>query len=764
MKKRLCSVLIAILALTLTACHRNEAIPVCPPWPDGFTSGTASEVAAWDHLPQMYIHYEDADFNSSAELTRSEARTWGAVMADGSHEIIECDGARPYQMENLCTVTMADTVGEVRLAYFPEEMSAIEGAEFYAAEALTGLTLTAYPAAEDGTVDLTPEKAQTIPVANGRFTLLVGRYYYELTLSQDGGQLVYGFIAHRIDAEQYKVTEHVSGCIVEVEYEDPDHMVKNLFYDSITLYRPSGREGNSKSGRTLFPCGKIRHTYTNYAGTEITRHTDLGEPIAQEGLKPILYTDLDIDYEIEWPRNHKITAAHYERYTHDGTLVDGKALIAADITGTNIVHLEPYYYYVFTVYYEDLSAQYVMKTGAGVDEIASHPKDDPNIDPALAKYLRAAHMQYFHTSLDSLDTVDLYIYRYLGRFGDMEAVIFEETGNACRYTYGTDTVTLGGHTLAIPDGRRLYFHHTHRFYTPEEVYTNGWITEAEVSAIAALFKPAIGQPSPMRSEESAPVWLARHLPYTADRTLELTHIGESGIDPSAGEDMYEKANIGTVKFAELPTEFEIRWDARIAVEDITVTRYPLFDHAKGELCPLSDCKLIFEAGYYYEIALLTPTGSVRYGITTASETTTPTSETNPRDISIRYSYLGEEKETLISRSMSSCSWTGGHVSQTASSAPYLLPGLCEIHATEGQVTLFENKEVAAFVISVMPLNDKNMPINTSDDIVSFTVTDNTFSLREGSYYYAVNVCFTGFSYHRYGFIAHYTPNETGGNS
>ena len=763
MKKILLAALCLGLLSTFTACHRNEAIPVCPSLPTESTLETSPEIAAWDYLPKMAIQYEGEEFQSTAELTRSEAYTWGATMADGSHGLAVSDsGARPYQMENLCTVTLADTVGEVRLAYFPEEMNAIEGAEFYAAEALTGLTLTAYPAAEDGTVDLTPEKAQTIPVANGRFTLLVGRYYYELTLSQDGGQLVYGFIAHRIDAEEYKVTEHVSGCCVETYYEDPDHFVKQL--PALHLKTPFGREAGASLGILLNICGRVVHTYVNHADTEITRHANLGDPLATEDMHNITTSRVNMEYQIEWPWNAEVTAAQYDRYTHDGTLLDGKALVAADIKRTNTVTLEPNFYYVFTVYYEGASAQYVLKTGEGMDEIAAHPKDDPNIDQRLAKYLRAEHLHYMHSSRDTLDTVDVYIHRYLGQYDGMEAVIFEETNTDCECMRGKDTITLGGQTLSLHDGRQLYFYYAHCFYTPEEAYQNGWITDADVTTIAALCKPALGQPSPMRSEESAPVWLARHLPFTADRTLELTPIGESGIDPSAGEEMYEKANIGTVKFAELPTEFEIRWDARIAVEDITVTRYPLFDHAKGEICPLSDCKLVFEAGYYYEITLLTPTGSVQYGITTASETTTPMSETNPRDISIRYSYLGEEKETLISRSMSSCSWTGGHVSQTASPAPYMLPGLCEFHATEGQVTLFENMEVAAFVISVMPLNDKNMPITASDDIVSFTVTDNTFSLREGSYYYAVNVCFTGFSYHRYGFIAHYTPNETGGNS
>ena len=328
--------LFAVLSLSLgatvllTACGRNEAIPVCPSLPGETVDGLPSALV---QAPTMKIQYQDEEFLCTAALTPS-VYTYPLGAAFPS-------GVRPCEQENLCTVMLADTVGEVRLAVFEEVMNAVEGAEFYAAEALTGLTLTAYPVAEDGAVSVLPETSQSIPVANGRFTIPVGKYYYELALPRDGGMLTYGFIAHRIDAEEYQIINHWDGgCCVEVEYEDPDHMIKYLFYDDISLYRPYGREENRKHGKTLFPTGKVTHTYTNYAGPVIYRHADLGDPMAEEDMHFVTTSELNIDYEIEWPWNHKVTAAQYERYTHDGTLVDGKTLIA-DGNGTHTVRLEP---------------------------------------------------------------------------------------------------------------------------------------------------------------------------------------------------------------------------------------------------------------------------------------------------------------------------------------------------------------------------------------------------------------------------------------
>ncbi len=485
MKRRFYFLTVAIMALTLTACNKGEAIPVCPPLPEGSTTEAHQQVAEWDYFPQMHIHYEDADFTSSARLTLSETYTWGATMADGSRGLATSDsGARPYQMEGLCTVTMADTGGEVRLAFFPETMNAIEGAEFYAAEALTDLTLTAYPVAKDGTVDVTPEQSQTIPVTNGRFTLPVGQYYYELTMPQNDGQLVYGFIAHRIDAEEYEVTEHIDGCFVTYEYEDPDHQIKQL--PTVTVSTEFGREGG-RHGMVLRPLGTVTHTYINAAGTKITRRADFGDPMAEEDMHLVTTSDLFIEYEIEWPFNQKVTAAQYERYAHDGTLLDGKALVSADIPSVNTILLEPNSYYVFTVYYEDITSQYVLKTGEGMDAVVSHPKDDPNCDPALAKLLRAEHIHWNHSSRESLETVDVHVYRYLGQFGGMEAVIFEEAGGCEADTYALQN----GNTLTL-DGKPLRLYFNHQFYTLERAHEKGWLTDEDIIKIDELLAAEAG--------------------------------------------------------------------------------------------------------------------------------------------------------------------------------------------------------------------------------------------------------------------------------
>ena len=95
-------------------------------------------------------------------------------------------------------------------------------------------------------------------------------------------------------------------------------------------------------------------------------------------------------------------------------------------------------------------------------------------------------MHYFHVSTQTLDTVELSVYRYLGQYDSMEAVIFDEPNSDCQCMRGEETLTLGGQIIPLPDGRQLYFYHTHRFYYPEEAYKNGWITDADVTAIAAL--------------------------------------------------------------------------------------------------------------------------------------------------------------------------------------------------------------------------------------------------------------------------------------
>ena len=280
--------------------------------------------------------------------------------------------------------------------------------------------------------------------------------------------------------------------------------------------------------------------------------------------------------------------------------------------------------------------------------------------------------------------------------------------------------------------------------------------------------PLVGEPSPMRAEESHCVWLERPLMYDNSglvRTLELTKIPPSGINPADGEQMYTMAGVGTVKFSELPAQFTFKWDERIEIAGIIVHRFPLYDHTSGEICELTENKLILEAGYYYEFILLTPTGTETYGILTAAEIPRDAFATPTNEIRAGYTYLGDKKQTKITQSMYEARWnaedpSSNMVAQTASSPPYQLPELCEISATAPTVRLIANSEVAAYVISATPVDENNKFISGTGKGKTFTLEDDTFELLEGSFYYGVYVCFDGGSFVNYGFVAHYDPNLT----
>lgn len=449
MKKRSMILWLLAAVLLFSACGREDAATDAANKTG--TDAPATTIAEEGYIPRVFIHYEDEQYDSSAALT---------AVRVGQRDI-----ALPHGSEQLCTVMLADTGGEVRLAIWEENMTAVEGAEFYTAEQLTGLTLTAYPIDENGDTNRSPEAAQTIAVEQGRFSLPAGKHYYELTLPREGNTLTYGFIAHRVDAEQYRVSEHRSGCMVEYEYEDPDHATKQL--PAIHLHTQLGREGGLW-GMLLTRFGEVVHTYVNFAGTTVTRRTDLGEPHSEE-IHLVNTSLLLCEYEIEWPYDKTVTAAHYTRYAADGTPLGGETLVAADTPRVSTVKLQPHSYYVFTVQYADISTQYVLQTGMALDEIAPHPMDDPACDPALARLLRAEHVQYYHLYLETPDSVGVYIKKYLGRVGGMEAVVFGEQ-DACD---GAEDI-------------RLY--DTHMFYTLTQAQEDGWITAEEAATLQQAYR------------------------------------------------------------------------------------------------------------------------------------------------------------------------------------------------------------------------------------------------------------------------------------
>ena len=445
------------LPLLLTACDRNEAIPVCPSLPQETVGGLPSALV---RAPAMGIQYQDEEFLSQVTLTPS-VHTYPLDSAFPA-------GTRPCEQENLCTVMLADTVGEVRLAYFPEEMNAIENAEFYAAEALTGLTLTAYPAAEDGTVDLTLEKAQTIPVANGRFTLLVGRYYYELKVPQDGGTLTYGLIAYRIDAEKYEITwQQTTPCLVEGISEDPDVRLKSI--PRFTVHRPFGHTGWNPFVLSVGGVGSW--TYQNYAGTDVTILWDHGDPIKQFNIITLESTQLAFPYEIEYGvanRNHQqVEKTVYTRYAHDGTLLENEVEIPH-----GKISLQGNSYYVFTVIYENGSVQYLLKTGSA--DFTTHPNDDPKLPPLTAALLRQSYHNYILPYNSPITVDDIWIEQYLGTFSGCQTIFI---GSPEAYNQAPREVSVGAYLLTFESDRKLYLAYKTRLYTVTEAYEAGLIDD-----------------------------------------------------------------------------------------------------------------------------------------------------------------------------------------------------------------------------------------------------------------------------------------------
>ena len=117
-----------VFLLMLSACGRNEAIPVCPSLPGETVDGLPSALV---QAPTMKIQYQDEEFLCTAALTPS-VYTYPLGTAFPA-------GVRPCEQENLCTVMLADTVGEVRLAVFEEVMNAVESAIlFFKSEGVAG--------------------------------------------------------------------------------------------------------------------------------------------------------------------------------------------------------------------------------------------------------------------------------------------------------------------------------------------------------------------------------------------------------------------------------------------------------------------------------------------------------------------------------------------------------------------------------------------------------------------------------------------------
>ena len=461
---------IAMAALTLTACGQQTAIA-----PSTAVDATANETTADANTettvgtpcvlveaPTMRIHYQDETLTCCATMTPSvHTYALGAQIAPGT---------RPCEQEQLCTIMLADAGGKVRLAFSATDAD-VDNAEFLAAANLTDLTLTAYPAAEDGTVDLTPEGAQSIPVAGGHFTLLAGRYYYELAVKRDNGTITYGLIANRIDAEKYEITwKQTTPCLVEGISEDPDVGRKSI--PRFTIHRPFGHTGWNPWVLRVGGVGSL--TYQNYAGTDVTILWDHGDPTKQFNIVTMDSTQLSFTYKIQYGvsdrEKEQVKKTCYTRYAHDGTLLENEV----EIPYHSIKLLENSYY-VFTVTYENASIQYLLKTGSA--EFTTHPSDDPALLPLTAALLRQSYHNYILPYSSPVTVDEIWIERYLGTFGGCQAVFI---GGPFTYDPTPREVSVGEYTLTFESDQILYLGYKTRLYTVREAYEAKLISDRDV--------------------------------------------------------------------------------------------------------------------------------------------------------------------------------------------------------------------------------------------------------------------------------------------
>ena len=247
---------IAVAALTFTAC------------------GAADEAAHTAvSVPAMRLYYTDEEIPCSVTLTPSSHE----MNLSSTGELSPSTAIRPCGQVGLSTFYSADPEGIARLAYYPDATPhTTEDAAFDAAAAIPALTVTAYPAAEDDiTVDLSEENRQTVTVTDGQFTLLMGRYYYEVETEA----VTYGFLCYR--TEEYWIKEtHLGGCLYDMEYEDPNIAAKQIPSPSI-MENPMENRTDSFYGHGVLqkPYGSFEWDYVNHMGTTVTAYySDIPTP------------------------------------------------------------------------------------------------------------------------------------------------------------------------------------------------------------------------------------------------------------------------------------------------------------------------------------------------------------------------------------------------------------------------------------------------------------------------------------------------------
>jgi len=472
--KILLSALTAAMLLALPACGKDKAS--LDTLRTKGENGT-SVLTATMQTPAMKIHYIDEGVDCSAALT--PASDYIYQDSQGNNSVSK--STRPCDREQVCTVYSADPTGEVRLALYEQLMPALADYEFIAAANLPSLTVMAYPATEDGTVEPASDSAMhQIPVIDGRFTMLRGWYYYEVSFTSENGVMMYGFIGYHTD--EYEYSETISGCCVEIHDEDPDSYVKNVPTISL-MYR----EGEYGYGRTLRPYGETNWTYTNHAGTRVTRTTSDISPREQSDIHWIASEDLARSYEFEQDARYPI-----ERITVTITPFDPSESTKTFVITNRKLTLRPEAYYEFLVEFANGQASYGLMTGAALPT-QPHPKDDPAIDPELAKQMRADYRTHMlktqGSSAFSAFTLDnIYVEKYFGTFGnDLGDIPVVRMGSDKMAADNVRVVEIGPYTIHFPNNWRVYaYFNSFLFDTLADSYGKGHLTDEDIYKLGCM--------------------------------------------------------------------------------------------------------------------------------------------------------------------------------------------------------------------------------------------------------------------------------------
>jgi hypothetical protein len=241
--------LIALSALTLTACGQNDTATEITDTTDATPSAAPISFDADAHIPEIRVNFAVEDIGSrySAELTRGGTYTWTLPAGNGMMQTVHADGCSPDQMEGLCTIAVQCEDARVTLD-LPDDVSS-------------------YQVFRRMVRDYTHPPLRELETASndGILTLKEGRWYYEIRVKYPEGEATYGFEAY-YSAEFTEQTRQIGSFLETVSREDPDYGLRKYLTQLPVFYKDSQDRLCESYLRPAVYCG---WEWVNHAGTLI---------------------------------------------------------------------------------------------------------------------------------------------------------------------------------------------------------------------------------------------------------------------------------------------------------------------------------------------------------------------------------------------------------------------------------------------------------------------------------------------------------------